>query len=332
MKRPPFADADLERQLVALFYEVLFQPILKLIQPVTSQPIELKNATAASALRDALRSGRIQYTDGVFSGKFSAAISNALRGVGASFDARAKVYRLAPARVPIWIIGEATTFRSKAEAAHKAVLRELDKVQENLDVRIYNRPVDLAKTIQTVEDGWKETARQFELKPTLSPKGAETLRREWSETAKLPIKKFAAEEVRSLRAVVEENAQQGYRFDRLIDGVKARYSVSRSKAKFLARNETSIFMSKYRQERFLAAGVRRYTWATSHDARVRPALNLSPAERLHAGNHRVLNGKVFFFSSPPVVDPHTGRRANPGEDYNCRCVAIPLLEDDVSGA
>lgn len=326
MDRPSIPSEDLERQLIELFWRVLFAPIVRIVRPVAGKAAEIRNA--ADPLSEALRSGRIQVTDGVFSGRFSAAISSALRRIGASFDPRQKVYRIPSARVPTWVLAESAAFSSRAEAAHREVVRTLDRVQANLDVSLYDRPIEFSETVSKVEGGWRKTARSLEISPEIAPGGLETLRKEWTETAKLPIKDFARSEVQALRQIVEKNARSGARFDSLIEGVQARYDVAKNKARFLARNETSIFVSKFREERFKEAGVRRYRWSTSNDARVRPALNLSPNQKAHAGNHRHLNGKVFFFDSPPIVDPNTGRRANPGEDYNCRCVAVPVVDDD----
>lgn len=325
--RPPFS--DVERQLLALFFDVLFKPIVAILRPALGKEAEIRNAPA-DALTSALRSGRVQYADGVFSGRLSATISGALRDLGATFDKRAGVYNLPISKVPPWVIAQATAFNSKAQALHEQVVSELDRVQETLNVQLFDRPVNLAPTVSKIESEWRTAAEQLEIKPTLLPSALETIRREWAETAKLPIKKFAVEEVQALRKTVQDNAERGYRIDRLLQGIGSRYGVSQRKAKFLARNETSIFMSKFRRERFQEAGVRRYTWSTSEDSRVRPALGLTPKEREHAGNHRRLNGKVFFFNSPPVVDPNTGRRKNPGEDYNCRCVAIPVLDEAVT--
>lgn len=326
MNRPKVPFSDLEKQLVSLFYRVLFSPLVATLKPVSKEKLQLVNASGGDALLEALRGGRIQYADGVFSGRFSAAISGALKKIGASFDSREKVFRLPAARVPTWVVVESVGFNSRAEAAHKEVLRQLSDVERGLDVSLYERPIEFADTVAKVEDGWRQTARALELKPDIGPGALDAIRREWTDTAKLPIKTFAVEEVRALRKVVEGNASEGYRFDRLVAGIEARFDVAKNKAKFLARNETSIFMSKFRQQRFQEAGVRRYKWSTSEDSRVRPATSLSPAARAHAGNHRRLNGKVFFFDQPPIVDPNTGRRANPGEDYNCRCVAIPMLD------
>jgi len=147
----------------------------------------------------------------------------------------------------------------------------------------------------------------------------------YTESLQLPIKRWLQEQIMRLRRDVQENAEAGYRFDSLIELIRNRSSVSRSKAKFLARNETGIFMSQYRAQRFIEAGVPHYRWSTSHDARVRPEAGLTPAERLHAGNHRILDKQVFSYAQKaPAKYMSSARPCNPGEDYQCRCVDIPL--------
>lgn len=54
------------------------------------------------------------------------------------------------------------------------------------------------------------------------------------------------------------------------------------------------------------ADTERYVWRTQRDERVRPS-------------HRMNDGRIFSWSDPP----DTG---HPGEDYNCRCEAIPYVE------
>ena len=45
-------------------------------------------------------------------------------------------------------------------------------------------------------------------------------------------------------------------------------------------------------------------------------------------DHKRLNGKIFSWNDPPVIDTRTGRRGHPGDDYQCRCVAIPVFDFD----
>lgn len=59
----------------------------------------------------------------------------------------------------------------------------------------------------------------------------------------------------------------------------------------------------------VAVGVERYEWRTQRDWKVRPI-------------HADLNGTIQRWDDPPVISKD-GRRGHPGDDYNCRCIAIP---------
>lgn len=68
------------------------------------------------------------------------------------------------------------------------------------------------------------------------------------------------------------------------------------------------------------AGCKKYTWRTQRDNRVRSC-------------HRALDGKIFSWDNPPMMWRetahgviYTGERCNPGEDWGCRCIAIPVFE------
>lgn len=99
----------------------------------------------------------------------------------------------------------------------------------------------------------------------------------------------------------------------ILKDIQEKFGVSKSKAKFLAIDQTAKLNAKISQFQQQDAGCEEYVWSASGDARVR--------ER-----HRELDGKVFRWDKPPVVDEKTGRRAHPGEDYHCRCVAIPRFK------
>ena len=66
-----------------------------------------------------------------------------------------------------------------------------------------------------------------------------------------------------------------------------------------------------------------YIWITKKDDRVREC-------------HRTLHGKIFSWNDPPemwhvsamgeiVMD---GRKCHPGQDYRCRCIALPIFNTD----
>ncbi len=313
----------MEIQVRRMLYEIIFAPIAGIINDAGKDDLKLslRNAPATSPLVKAIRMGRVQYVNGAFTGTFSAAITSELRRMGAEYDAKRKAFLLGSFQVPSDVKAEAAAYQAKARMVHKEIRAQIDDILKTLDAKVDAGKLDARETVDDVESGFKAAAKTLEVNPELSDRSKDRLARDYTENMKLYIKKFSGEQVLRLRDAVEENAREGYRFDALIDTVKRRYNVTTRHAKFLARNETSIFMAKYHQERYGEAGVTHYIWSTSHDARVRPALGTKD----YGDNHRRLDGRTFAFAKPPIVDTATGRRCNPGEDYNCRCVAIPIL-------
>ena len=72
----------------------------------------------------------------------------------------------------------------------------------------------------------------------------------------------------------------------------------------ITRDQSNKLTGKLNEMRQTEVGVRRYSWETSADDRVRPT---------HASKDR----RIFSWNAPP---PDTG---HPGNDIQCRCVAIP---------
>lgn len=326
-------EEDISRQVLDVFKVIIFGPAVAILKKNNAQARASKilSNAARTSLLDAIRSGRVQYGDGVFSGKFSSAISNDILALGAEFDSRSNVYKINPARVPAWVTQEAAIYASTMKAMHDSIIKGLDDAQENLDQRLETKMIDATLAIGELAGGWKDAATALEVNPEISQVHMDRLRRKYDENMKLSIKKFSHDEIAELRQVVRGNAMQGYRADRLIAAIEARYDVSKSKATFLARQETSLLVSKFREERFRETVGDDYIWMTSHDGRVRPAENLTPAERKHAGNHRKLDGERFNFRDKAPAWAMSCRKAcNPGEDFNCRCVARPILRERVA--
>ncbi len=107
--------------------------------------------------------------------------------------------------------------------------------------------------------------------------------------------------------IVLRGAQAGKLSRDVAKDIKAQFGVSGRKAAFIARDQISKFNGDLTQLRQTNAGITKYQWSTSGDERVRPE---------HAAN----DGKIFSWSDPPAT-------GHPGDEFNCRCVAIPVLED-----
>lgn len=115
-----------------------------------------------------------------------------------------------------------------------------------------------------------------------------------------------------VRETVLVAAPQGLRVEDLARQIEERFAVSESRAALIARDQTLKLSGSITRVRQTSAGIRSYIWSTSQDERVRPF-------------HAELEGTVHSWDSPPVVD-ESGRREHPGQDFGCRCVAVPNLE------
>jgi uncharacterized protein with gpF-like domain len=130
--------------------------------------------------------------------------------------------------------------------------------------------------------------------------------------------------------VLEKAWESGARVETLSDALQARFGVSESKGDLIARDQTLKLNGQLARERQQAAGITRYVWSTSSDERVRgnPSgkyPNPSKTGRI-VSDHYHLNGKTFTYGEPPITNEATGARNEPSQDYQCRCVAAPVLD------
>ena len=303
---------------------MIFGPLADLLEEIGLGKVQARADRRENAgteeLRVALQTGRVWYADGKFCGQFNAAISRELRELGATHNAEAGTFSISQENIPTDLRAALASATEKAQALHKTIGDFLGKAAENvakapagltmrqtLDKIMVNLQNQFV--VQIEEVGAKDIG--IGLKPT--EEIDETLRTTLVNNLALEIKGWAAQEIADLRLRVQKNAMEGYRPDKLAREIAAERGISLRKANFIAAQETSLFVSKWREQRAKDVGCTRYKWSTSHDERVRP-------------DHRALNGKIFSFDDPPITDRATQAHNNPGEDFRCRCVAIPILD------
>jgi len=107
------------------------------------------------------------------------------------------------------------------------------------------------------------------------------------------------------------------------------FKTSEARAALIARDQVSKFNGKLTEIRQRNAGIVKYKWQTSQDGRVRTLSNSGGYS-----DHGRLNGQEFSWDDPPITvfkGKRAGERNHPGEDINCRCVALPVLDDLIPG-
>lgn len=130
-----------------------------------------------------------------------------------------------------------------------------------------------------------------------------------AENVKL-VKSVGFDQLDKLRTIISEHTGAGGTVQPLRNKLMDSFGLTRSRATLIARDQILKAAGKTNELRQKQVGITGYTWSTSQDERVRP-------------DHAKLDGETFDWSNPPVVDEKTGRRAHPGLDFSCRCVAIP---------
>lgn len=116
-----------------------------------------------------------------------------------------------------------------------------------------------------------------------------------------------------VREIFDDPANFGLRPEELKAKLLERADVSESRAQLIARDQTLKTNAALTKDRHEKAGITRYRWSGSLDERERPM-------------HRELEGQIFNWDEPPVTNPQ-GDENHPGEDYQCRCVPVPILEE-----
>jgi SPP1 gp7 family putative phage head morphogenesis protein len=126
------------------------------------------------------------------------------------------------------------------------------------------------------------------------------------------IKSLAGRELIEITNLLERSEASGVRVEVLRAQIEERFEVTRSKADLLARDQTLTLNAEISRNRQMNAGISRYVWTTSGDDRVREG-------------HADLDGTVQDWNAPPDVGD--GRALHPGEDYQCRCTAYPVIDE-----
>jgi SPP1 gp7 family putative phage head morphogenesis protein len=300
---------EIEKVILYLLRSEIYYPLLPLMG---SNSAVLKNSF--SDLLEAITYGKIAFSNGKFTGKFNSAISRELRKIGAKWDRGHGWYSIPRSKLPI----EVKNAISMSEVRFAEKLSKIDAAIAKIS------PAEIAdklkieslfdKTIWKVERKFQASVRGITIAPKLTEQAASRVAAEYTNNLQLYIKDFVEKETIELRQQIALRVAKGQRYEGIARSIQDSYGVSQNKAKFLARQETSLLMTKYKQVRYQESGVNEYKWkcvAGSPNHPVRPM-------------HKMHDGKIYRWDKPPVINSN-GDRRNPGQDYNCRCVAIPIV-------
>lgn len=177
-----------------------------------------------------------------------------------------------------------------------------------------NRLASLAvqRSAGAVDDRLKAAIKSsvgVDISPVLTQSGSilDALRAATKDNIDL-IKSIPEQYFEKLGDAVGKNMERGMRFEDLAKEIERIGDVTESRAKLIARDQTSKMNGAFNEARQTSLGIDKYQWQTSGDERVRQ-------------DHAMNDGETFRWDKPPLT-------GHPGHDINCRCVAIPVFDLD----
>lgn len=304
----------IESRINEIFDNAIFKPLLDILRK-NSLTVENSTSSLDAAVRS-IKRGKIYFDGGFIKGDFSSRVSKSLLRAGAKYSARAKgwVFEGAiPAELQIAI----AQAEAKTSVLQSNIVRALDSVDVDKAIRDHPLSEAYSETIGMMNVDFQDNVRAAVAIPLkMTDQARQSISQSWANNLDLYIKGWADEAILKLRSKVMDNAMRGQRSANMAKSIMEEYGVSRRKAKFLARQETALLMSKFQEERYKDIGITKYRWSGSMDKRERH-------------DHKLLEGKIISWDSPPITNRKTGARNHAGQDFGCRCVAIPILESAV---
>jgi SPP1 gp7 family putative phage head morphogenesis protein len=312
---------EVERKIKELFRDQIYRPLMRILGGHRRALLNAK-----PGLLDAIKYGRIQFYRGTFSGRFNALISKELKALGARWDRSTGTWRLSQSslspEIKTAIQASAAHFQQKLDKIDRKLTQILpEEIAGNLKVEHL-----FDSTLWKVERDFNASIRGITVAPQLTKDQRKRIAKEWQNNMNLFIKDWTKKEIVELRKSMQESVFAGNRYESAVKTIEKSYGVATSKAKFLARQETGLLMAKFKEVRYKDAGVKKFIWKCVSGTAAHPV----------RPTHKACDGKIFSWDNPRelgkngLVNPNgahkPGDNKNPGEDYNCRCYAKPIVE------
>jgi SPP1 gp7 family putative phage head morphogenesis protein len=163
---------------------------------------------------------------------------------------------------------------------------------------------------------WRKLVRsQYGVNPTAEDQSAyRDLMAHWAFNNAALIKDIPTKAMQQIADMTQEALMSGKVQDDLsaevMDTFDERLDVADSRCDLIARDQVAKLNGRLTQERQTDIGVDSYIWRTVGDERVRDT-------------HEEVDGQTFSWDSPPGETDFN----HPGEDYQCRCWAEPILPE-----
>lgn len=137
----------------------------------------------------------------------------------------------------------------------------------------------------------------------------------WIEDNVKRISTIPHETLYAMRQICMEGFRQGKSVTTITKEIQQKYnSVGRNHARLIARDQTAKLFAEINQSRQESAGIKKYVWISTLDKRARDS-------------HRAMHGETCDWAEKPTIKENgKNYQAHPGEWFQCRCRAKPVID------
>jgi SPP1 gp7 family putative phage head morphogenesis protein len=260
----------------------------------------------ASPLEKAISSGAVKLVGGgQFIGTFNAAISAELAGMGGQYDGTFG-WNVPITNVPVKI----RQLARKADEQNAGWVAKLGSAIAKAGPITVIAAVALPTVYRFIAGKVAAAITEttgMEVTPPTDPEASKN----FTMTVEEAIRGFSARETRAISKLIKKAAENDWPAGDLEIALRGRAAMGEDRAKMMARQGMAIAATELKAAMYISAGLPKYRWKTKGDGKVR-------------SDHEILDGEIFDWSNPPLVNHATGLHAHPGQDWNCRCEAVPM--------
>lgn len=135
------------------------------------------------------------------------------------------------------------------------------------------------------------------------------------------IKSIPSKYLEEVETLLIANMRSGMRPGYIVSALQEQFGVTQRRAKFIARDQTGKIQGEINERQQRNAGFDYFRWLDSDDRRVRDR-HRQIAEKVTA-----YGPGVYRWDNLPLSQD--GVPIRPGQDYNCRCTAVPVSSAQV---
>lgn len=128
------------------------------------------------------------------------------------------------------------------------------------------------------------------------------------------IKSISTQYLQQVEGDVMRSITSGNGLADLIPAIEARDGMTHRRATNIALDQTRKAYNQINRGRLEALGVPKFQWHHSGGG-------AHPRE-----DHVEMDGEIYSFADPPVIDRRTGERGIPGQVPNCKCTMSPVFD------